>query len=224
MSESEITIASYSIYHSANSYIGVVLAQRGLADLPVRVDRFPIFIPKERGRKVADLQGRSESPALSSYHREDCVRWAARHGIELRFKEPGIFEEWANRWARSPFGREELPARAFYAALGTGKEHLLDQAFFRASYVDLLDVNEEPVIRDLAASIGLDPDALLERAGGEESGRLAQTALAQYLDAGCPGVPTWVVAGERFWGKDRVDWLRDRVVQLLEGRPTRRCS
>ena len=42
-------------------------------------------------------------------------------------------------------------------------------------------------------------------------------ASLQALDnAGCPGVPTWVVNGERFWGKDRVEWLVARVRELLE--------
>jgi hypothetical protein len=32
-------------------------------------------------------------------------------------------------------------------------------------------------------------------------------ALNEYEQFGCPGVPTWVIQGERFWGKDRVDWV-----------------
>ena len=30
----------------------------------------------------------------------------------------------------------------------------------------------------------------------------------------CPGVPTWVLKGERFWGKDRVDMLVERINSL----------
>jgi 2-hydroxychromene-2-carboxylate isomerase len=213
-----LTVISYSIYHSANSYIGLILAERALQSLPIRLERRPIFVPKERGVKVADLQGRSESTALSSYQREDCARWAAKHRIELRFKEPGVFEEWVRRWAASPYGREELPARAYYAALGTGKEALLDRALSRMSYVDLLDVNEEAVIRAAAREAGLDTDRLMDEAKAEPAGLAADAALREYESAGCPGVPTWVVGGERFWGKDRVGWLHDRIVELLQQR------
>lgn len=213
--DARLEVVSYSIYHSANSYIGLILAERALRGLPIRVVRRPIYVPKERGIKVAELQGRTESAALSSYHREDCTRWATRYGIELRFKEPGVFESWMRRWADSPYGREELPARAYFAAAGSGKEALLDRTLSRMSYVDLLDVNEESVLRAAAREVGLDPDRLLEEAKSEAAGRAAEAALRAYEEAACPGIPTWVVAGERFWGKDRVDWLRARVVELL---------
>ncbi|MCC5659738.1 DsbA family protein [Nostoc sp. XA010] len=112
------------------------------------------------------------------------------------------------------FGREELPARAYYAACGTGKEHLLDAAFFRATYIDLLDVNDESVIKKVANDVGLNSDRILELIYGEAAKEAAVAALAEYEQFGCPGVPTWVVEGERFWGKDRVDWVAEKVKQL----------
>ncbi|MEH2071077.1 MAG: DsbA family protein [Nostoc sp.] len=209
-----IKVYSYSIYHSANSYIGIILAQRALQGLPVDIERRPIYIPKERGIKVADLQGGSESAVVSLYHKEDCLRWAKKYGIEIRLKELEEFRSWVKRWQEMKFGREELPARAYYAACGSGKEHLLDTAFFGASYIDLLDVNDESVIRKVANDVGLNGDRILELAHGEAAGLAAVEALAEYEQFACPGVPTWVVEGERFWGKDRVDWLAEKVKQL----------
>src|SRR4051794_9105044 len=57
----------YTIYHSPNSYLGMVLANRLLANVPVQVERRPIYIPRERGVKVADLVGSNEPPRKSSY-------------------------------------------------------------------------------------------------------------------------------------------------------------
>ena len=34
-----------------------------------------------------------------------------------------------------------------------------------------------------------------------------------------PGVPTWVVNGKRFWGKDRVEWLVEEVERCLASHP-----
>src|SRR5262249_3738427 len=130
-----LTVYNYTIYHSPNSYLGVLLADRELAGVPVRVERKPIFIPHDRGVKVADPIGSQEPPRKSAYHREDCSRWAERYGIELHFLAPGMFEERAKRWRQSPFGREELPARAYYAAIGIGKEHEFDRALFRAAWI-----------------------------------------------------------------------------------------
>src|SRR5262245_28258148 len=117
-----LTVTSYTIYHSPNAYLGSVLAARRLSRFPIAIERRPIFIPRARGVKVADLVGGGETARKSAYHREDCARWAKRLGVELRFLAPGEFEARAQRWASFRWEREELPARAYYAALGSGRE------------------------------------------------------------------------------------------------------
>jgi 2-hydroxychromene-2-carboxylate isomerase len=208
-------VVSYSIYHSANSYLGIILAERALRELNVVVERRPLCVPKDRGLLVAHLAGGSEGRGRGSYHREDCERWARRYGIDFRPVAPEVFAARAQTWLASPLAREELPARAYYGAVGSGREDALDRAFFRASYVDQLDVNEESVVSALAAEVGLDPDETLARARSQETKDSLDAALAGYDRDHCPGLPTWVVAGERYWGKDRVDWLADRVRELL---------
>jgi len=205
------TVVAYTIYHSPNAYLGMTLARRRLAGLPVRIERRPLCVPKARGVKIADLVGGREAPAHASYHREDCARWAALHGIEFRPTSVETFAERAVRWQTSPHAREELPARAFYAAAGSGREDALDEALFRAAWVDGRDVNDADVVRDAASSAGLDADALLRQAFTAEVGARLDAALTGFERDGCPGVPTWVANGERFWGKDRVDWLVRRI-------------
>jgi len=206
-----LTVVSYSIYHSPNSYLGILLAERALGELAVTVERRPICIPRARGVKVGDLVGGKEPPVQSAYHREDCRRWAERYGIELRFPPAGVFEQRAARWASSPYAREELPARAYYAARGTGREAALDRGLFHAAWVDGLDVNDEDVVRRAAQAAGLDAGALLSGALQDEAGRAVYEALGAFDRDGCPGVPTWIVDGERFWGKDRVQWLAETI-------------
>jgi|SRR6202158_4354529 len=210
-----ITVVCYTIYHSPNSYLGLLLAERELAGLPIVVERRPIYVPKTRGVKIADLVGGKETPAQSSYHREDCTRWAQQYGIDLNLLPPGRFEERAARWQQSSLGREELPARAYYAAVGSGKEALLDRALFRAAWVEGLDVNDEDVVRRAVAAAGLDTHDLLTRAMRDDTKGTLDAALAAFDAAACPGVPTWVVNGQRFWGKDRITWLVDSVRALV---------
>ena len=114
-----LRVDSYSIYHSSNAYLGV---------------------PKQRGVWVADLVGGGANPRHGSYHREDCLRWAAKHRIEMCF-----------------------PARAYYASLGSGRETALDRSLFRASYVGVGDVNDEAVLRHAIEIAGLEPDAARRR-------------------------------------------------------------
>ncbi len=206
-----IRVLEFSIYHSSNAYLGHFLADRALRGVPVEVVLQPLCVPKERGTWVADLVGGKSNPRQEAYNREDCLRWAKRHGIEMRFPDAAEFARRLERWRALACAREELPARTYYGALGSGREAALDAALFRAGYVDLADVNDEAVVRRACESAGLDPDAAIRRAWEPEPGRLLAEALAAFDRLACPGTPTFVLDGERFWGKDRVDWMADAV-------------
>jgi 2-hydroxychromene-2-carboxylate isomerase len=202
-----IAVHSYTIYHSPNAYLGTVLLRRNLAAVPGAVlVRHPIFIPRERGVLVAEMLGGKENRNAGSYHREDCQRWANRHGISFRYPPHEVFAERAARWALSPFHREELPARAFYA-VEPSKRDALDEALFAAAWIEGVDVNEADTIRWAAAQAGIDGDALLAAASAAQPGAEAQAALDEFEAHSCPGVPSVIVEGERFFGKDRVDWI-----------------
>lgn len=200
-------VQSFTIYHSPNAYLGTVLLRRALATQPIAVlVRRPIFVPRERGVLVAEMLGGRENRNAGSYNREDCRRWAARHGIPFRYPPPEVFAERAARWACSPFHREELPARAYYAADARACD-ALDEALFTAAWVEGMDVNEPETIRWAAARAGLDGDALLAAAAADEPGAEMRTALHDFDAYACPGVPTVVIEGERFFGKDRIEWV-----------------
>lgn len=207
-------ITSYSLYYSQNSYLGILYAYEKLSQLPVEVVRRPIHVPRSRGVLVAELLGGKESPVKSSYNREDCARWARSHGIPISFIEREIFKERISRWATSDFEREELPARAYYASLGTGREEVLDRSLFHASFVRRLDVNEMDVVRSCISESGLNTDEIIERAFSDDIGAMVSRSLEGFERDQCPGVPTWILNGERFWGKDRVDMLVERISSL----------
>ena len=210
-----IEVQSFTIYHSPNAYIGTRLLRMALAELDeVILVRRPIFVPRDRGVLVADMLGGRENRNAGSYNREDCARWAVRYGLPpLAYPEPGVFEQRAQRWALSAFSREELPARAFYAA-PAGHRDEFDDALFRAAWVEGLDVNQHDTIRWAAEQAGLDGEELLAALHAPEIALMAQQALEAFLAAACPGVPTVLVGGERFFGKDRVDWVRDKCLAL----------
>jgi 2-hydroxychromene-2-carboxylate isomerase len=204
-----VLVYSYTIYHSPNAYLGTVLLRRAIADLPgVELVRRPFLIPRERGLMIAELLGGKENRNAGSYNREDCRRWSERYGIPMSYPDPSVFHERAKVWATSRFDREELPARALYAA-DPAKRDLFDQALFEAAWVEGLDVNEPATIVWAAQRAGLDPDRLIAASTAPGPGEEAQAALAEFERLHCPGVPTVVVNGQRFFGKDRVDWVAD---------------
>ena len=202
-----VSVNSFTIYHSANAYLGTVLLRRMLAAKAGAVlVRRPIFVPRSRGVLIAEMLGGKENRNAASYNREDCCRWADRHGIPFHYPEPEVFAERAARWATYPFDREELPARAYYAA-DAGRRDDLDAALFAAAWVEGLDLNEPDTIRWAAQRAGMDDDALLAAAAEDQAGQDARAALRAFDVHACPGVPTVVIEGERFFGKDRLDWI-----------------
>jgi 2-hydroxychromene-2-carboxylate isomerase len=204
-----ITIFSYTIYHSPNAYLGTVLLRREIAGFAgTELVRRPIYVPRERGLTIAEMLGGKENRNAGSYLREDCRRWSERFSVPFVYPDPEIFHQRASRWALSAYDREELPARAFYAA-DADKRDLLDQALFEAAWVEGLDVNEPDTIRWAAQRAGLDPDHLMTRLAEPGPGQKARDALAEFDRLRCPGVPTVVVNGQRYFGKDRVDWVVD---------------
>jgi 2-hydroxychromene-2-carboxylate isomerase len=215
MTAGAISVVSYTIYHSPNAYLGQLAAERELGGLPVEIVRRPIYIPRTRGLRVADLVGGRESAERSSYHREDCARWAARYGVPLNLPPKDWFARRSAEWEKSPFDREELPARAYYAALGSGHEASLDRELFAAAWVRNEDVNDWTTIAACAERAGLDAGELRRKAEGPEPARLVRAALASFDADRCPGVPTWVVRGQRFWGKDRAEFLAFALRNML---------
>jgi 2-hydroxychromene-2-carboxylate isomerase len=126
----------------------------------------------------------------------------------MTYPDPSVFHERAKRWATSAFDREELPARAFYAA-DADRRDLLDQALFEAAWVNGLDVNEPATIRWAAERAGLDPEGLMTAVAEPGPAAEARDALHEFERLQCPGVPTVIVDGQRFFGKDRVEWVVD---------------
>jgi 2-hydroxychromene-2-carboxylate isomerase len=204
-----VTVYSYTIYHSPNAYLGTVLLRRAIAGLPgVELVRRPIYVPRNRGLMIAELLGGKENRHAGSYNREDCRRWSERFAIPMSYPDPSAFHERAQRWAVSPYEREELPARAFYAA-GVENRDSLDQALFGAAWVEGLDVNEPTTIEWAAKRAGLDPARVMTQLAEPGPAEEMRSALTEFERLQCPGVPTVVINGQRFFGKDRVDWVTE---------------
>jgi len=61
---------------------------------------------------------------------------------------------------------------------------------------------------------GVDPDYLMTRLAEPRPEVEVRNAIEKFERLRCPGVPTVVVIGQRFFGKDRVDWVFDASLAL----------
>ncbi len=81
------------------------------------------------------------------------------------------------------------------------------------------DMSRPELVLAAAKRAGLDATGLIEAAGSEAIGQAYQTAIAEAVEAGVFGAPSYVLDGEIFWGQDRLDLLADA---LVTGRPAYR--
>jgi predicted DsbA family dithiol-disulfide isomerase len=100
--------------------------------------------------------------------------------------------ERAQRWTASPFDREELPARAFYAT-DPGKRDNLDQALFEAAWVEGLDVNEPATIAWAAERAGPDSKRLMAALNESWPAEEVRGALEEFYRLQRPGVRTVIL-------------------------------
>jgi 2-hydroxychromene-2-carboxylate isomerase len=131
-------------------------------------------------------------PAKGRYMWRDLERRCARYGLPLR--RP-------SRFPRSGL----LAARVALAASGESWLPAFVRAVYRANFAEDRNITERGVVAEVLDSLGLPASVLLARGESElaKEGLRAQTEEAQRL--GIFGAPSFVVAGELFWGDDRLE-------------------
>lgn len=127
-------------------------------------------------------------------------------------------------WDRAPEARGTGVLALLYgiAVRDTFPDQFLDAhvALFAARHDQGRKIDEEPVLREIVASVGLDPDAVAEEAW---SGRPLKSLMTEHTHAvdtwDVFGVPTFVEQDEavfvRFMERGRVDDL-ERMATLLD--------
>jgi 2-hydroxychromene-2-carboxylate isomerase len=147
----------------------------------------PIF--KAQGWKTSPF---NLYPAKGRYMVRDCERQCAELGLPFRLPEP--FPQ-----------NTLLAARVATAALTEGWGEDFSRAIYRAEFAEGRNVAEPRAIDEIARSLGRDGAAVLARAQSDEikQGLRAATDEAQRL--GIFGAPSFIAAGELFWGNDRLE-------------------
>ncbi len=82
-----------------------------------------------------------------------------------------------------------------------------------------LDIEDANALGAVMTGVGLDADDFHRYAAGEGPAELA-ASQEQAESEGVFGVPTLIVAGEPFWGNDRIDW----IVKKLDAMDLRRIA
>ena len=153
---------------------------------------------------IFQAQGWNDSPfnlfpAKGRWMWRDVPRRAARRG--LRFRQPSRFPR-----------HSVLANRVALVALGEGWGEDCVRATFRAEFEEDADIADPGVMASIVSRLGRDGAAGVSRAQSQPIKDALRASTDQAARQGIFGAPTFLVAGELFWGDDRLeealDWAR----------------
>lgn len=131
----------------------------------------------------------SWAPARAILGHKDVLRQAAVRGIPLRWP--------------SAHPRRTVDAMRLLVVTPEEQVPALALALYRAYWAEDRDVTDLDVLREVAASVGVDP-ALV---GAEVARSRLREVSASAAEAGVFGVPTWSVGDRLWWGADRLHFV-----------------
>jgi len=193
--------------HSAYAYIGSQLFFDIAARHGCRIIHRPIDL-----NPVVDATSGEPFGYRSQAHRDyffdrEIERWAEYRNSPLINHRP--------TWHDEPLA---LPNGFVIAAKESGLDtNTLSHEILKAHWLEDANHNDADVLRDIARSIGIDPEPLLDQALSPDiqSIHRANTELA--IKRGIFGSPTYFVNGDMFYGQDRLELVDHALTQPFAG-------
>lgn len=184
-------------YFDYSSPYGYIAALK-IDDLAARYGRVVRWKPVLLGAvfKVTGGKPLPMLPLKGDYAMIDVARSARFHG--LPYRQPSKF----------PIAGQ-APSRAFYWLDDRDpvRAHELARALYHAYFVEDRDISSPETTADIAATLGLDRNAVLAAIGSEALKQRLRQETDGAIARGVFGSPYFVVDGEPFWGADRLDQI-----------------
>ena len=186
------------LYFDFSSPYGYLAACQ-IDDLAGEFDRGVVWRPYLMGAamKITGRRPLVTDPLVGEYARKDLERSARYIGVPISLPEP--------------FPVATVAAcRAYYWLLDQDEEKAkaLAMALYRAFFVEGRNIGETEVVLDLAASLGIDREALASALQDPQVKEKLKVVTDDAIARGIFGSPFVIVDGEAFWGSDRLDQVR----------------
>jgi len=204
------TVTVYFDYKSPYAYLAKDLAYDLERDFSVRVDWLPyvLDIPSFLGSARVDENGRVVEERRNAhqwrrvrYSYMDCRRQARKRGLTIRGPQ--------KIWDSTLAARGMLYAKRQGTAVLRRYHDLTFERFWKRE----LDIEDPDVVVAVLAEAGADTagfPAYSAREGSEELKRVCRAAEA----IGVFGVPTFVIDGELFWGREHLPEIRTMLAAV----------
>jgi 2-hydroxychromene-2-carboxylate isomerase len=209
------TVTVYIDYKSPYAYLAKDLVYDLEQDYPVRIDWLPyvLDIPSFLGSARVDTDGRVVEEQRNAhqwrrvrYSYMDCRRQARKRGLVIR----GPQKVWDSTIASCGL----LFAKRQGDAVLRRYHDIVFERFWKRE----LDIEDPDVIRAVLVEAGAAIEsfpAYLTGEGRQELDDICRTAEA----IGVFGVPTFVVGGEIFWGREHLPDIREQLSEAFARAP-----
>jgi 2-hydroxychromene-2-carboxylate isomerase len=186
------TVRFYFSFRSAYAWLAFHRIEDALAGLPVVLEYIPVLPPK-------DFPGDPrKNPAKSLYMDADVARIARAYGLKVACPDPCDGD-----WIRSH------AAYIFAADGGCGRDFAL--AMFALRFCEGRNIGTDEAIADAARGAELDAKAATAAAADLVFHARMLEGMRRGEQDRLFGVPFFVYRAEKFWGNDRIEWLRRAI-------------
>jgi len=201
------TVTVYTDYKSPYAYLAKDLAYALERDFPVRIDWLPyrLDIPSFLGSARVDDSGRILEEQRNAhqwrrvrYSYMDCRREARKRGLVIR----GPQKIWDSTVA--------LCGMLYAKRHGDAVFRRYHDAIFERFWKRELDIEDVGVIGRVLAEAGADAAELADYAAGPGPAELSNICRAAE-EIGVFGVPSFIVGGELFWGREHLPDIREML-------------
>lgn len=186
-------------YASTYSYLTVARVGALARAQGVTLDWQPFFLPPVRDRQELGFPF-PEASAKTAYMWRDLERRARRHG--LPYRRPEVY----------PVNSLQTIRVALVGAREGWCQAFTEEAF-RLHWTQGVLIGTDENLQQALRHAGQDPVRVVPLASASENKEALKAQTPRALERGIFGSPSFVVAGELFWGDDR---LEDALAQAMQ--------
>jgi 2-hydroxychromene-2-carboxylate isomerase len=140
------------------------------------------------------------NPARQAYRLIELRRWREKRSLPLNL-QPAFF----------PVDPTLTETCILAIVRSGGNPSPFMERVFRAVWAFDKNIADEHVVEGLLADAGHDAHAVIADAATGEVGEIHDQNTKLAIDCGVVGSPGYVLAGEAFWGQDRIELLADAL-------------
>ncbi len=204
MSKIEYFYAGYSAF----AYLGHAELLRISDTTAWKIDHRPIDLRAVVAEMAPSKFGTRSKPHMDYYFGREIERWAEHRGVPVLAQTP---THHSNDITRSNC--------MLIAGLVEGINiDTLSHEMLRAHWVDDYDVDNPEDLKKIAATVGLDGEALLSRGEAQDVKDIYEANTREAIERSVFGSPTYFVNGDMFYGQDHLEMVERAIRKPYAGR------